>query len=426
MNLVTFADLVHPSLSFNADNSIHKLILKLIDTKWFQRLRDISQTANTRLVYMFSEHSRFGHSLGVAYLADVVLQKLKDKAYDDVREHEAPVLLASLLHDIGHLAPGSHTAFKCWFPNQPDSHEALSIKILREDPEIGKLIETYDESVLDKTVAILNNSDEVPSWTWRLLSGGGWNIDRGNWCIADSILAGVSYGKYNIHALIDSLIIDEDKDISIRENRTDAMLHFSISRHAMYRQIYQHRVLLSADVLNQSIVKRARDIQKKNDTILPSHFFCDSIMKAALDAKTFSDLSLKTMFSMRESWWRYHLLAWTEGADPILADLSDRLLNRRLFKTVRVYNYHQLKDMLKTVSSIAQKLGFDPYYYISTVSTQDISSYDIKQQMKVRCEDGSTKRLSELDPLFASLNRISNKKWIVMPKEVKEEYLKEH
>ena len=73
----------------------------------------------------------------------------------------------------------------------------------------------------------------------------------------DSVLAGVSYGKYNIPALVDSILITNDKQLALMENRLDAMLHFMVSRHAMYRQIYQHRVLLAADMLNKAVVQRA-------------------------------------------------------------------------------------------------------------------------------------------------------------------------
>ena len=56
MSDITFADVVHQSVSFSKNDPAEALLLNLIDTPWFQRLRDISQTANTRLVYMFSEH----------------------------------------------------------------------------------------------------------------------------------------------------------------------------------------------------------------------------------------------------------------------------------------------------------------------------------------------------------------------------------
>jgi hypothetical protein len=251
MSEITFADVVHQSISFSQEDRAERLVLDLIDTPWFQRLRDISQTANTRLVYMFSEHSRFGHCIGVSYLAKLVLDRLASAHRKQVEAYRPAVLVAALLHDVGHLAPGSHTAFKTWFPGQPDSHEALAEMVISGDSAISRLCDSYAPDLRDQVIAILAESDQVPAWTWQLISGGGWNVDRGNWSAVDSVLAGVSYGKYNIPALADSIVITKDGQLALMENRLDAMMHFAVSRHAMYRQVYQHRVLLASDTINK-------------------------------------------------------------------------------------------------------------------------------------------------------------------------------
>ena len=98
MSDITFADVVHQSIAFSPQDKAERLILDLLDTSWFQRLRDVSQTANTRLVYMFSEHSRFGHCVGVAYLAKLVLEHLARKHPIDVEKHRAAILVAALLN----------------------------------------------------------------------------------------------------------------------------------------------------------------------------------------------------------------------------------------------------------------------------------------------------------------------------------------
>ncbi|MCB0320183.1 MAG: HD domain-containing protein, partial [Bdellovibrionales bacterium] len=178
MSVVTFADVAHPAVTFNTSLPEEELIVQLIDTRWFQRLRDISQTANTRLVYMFSEHSRFGHSIGVAYLAKLVLNSLSDRHKAAVDPYRCAVLAAALLHDIGHVAPGSHTAYKTWFPNAGDIHEELGCRILQEDPEIVELLShsAVPPNLLQLVLKILTASEDVPAWTWEIISGGGWNV----------------------------------------------------------------------------------------------------------------------------------------------------------------------------------------------------------------------------------------------------------
>lgn len=413
MSRTDFADVVHQPVSFSSDVPAEKLVLNLIDTSWFQRLRDISQTANTRLVYMFSEHSRFGHSLGVAYLACLLVEKLNLSFKEEVEPYRLAVCAAALLHDIGHLAPGSHTAVKTWFPEAADRHEAIGAKIINSDPEISAILEKAQPGLTNLVQLILDEDEGIPAWTWQIISGGSWNVDRGNWCVVDSILAGVSYGRYNVGALLDSFLITNDKQLALRENRLDAMVHFAVSRHAMYRQVYQHRVILAADTLNRAVVKRARAIRDK----LP---FMDAAMEQVLASSDASELPIETIFEMRESWWRYHLARWSKSSDTILSDLSQRLLNRNLLKTYRIKGNEEA--LISKARMAVSSAGFNPDYYLHSVSTTDMLSSDYHQAMLVQMDGGAIIPVTEADSLLASLGREpiqSSKKWIVLPAEAK-------
>lgn len=416
MSLISFADLVHQSISFDENTLPGRLVLELIDTKWVQRLRDISQTANTRLVFMFSEHSRFGHSLGVAYMAQDLMEKLSRSHHRQIEPWRLAVSAAAILHDIGHIAPGSHTAYKTWFPDKPDAHECLVKRILEEDQSIRSILVKFDPKLPDQVVSILMQDEKIPAWTWELIAGGGWNVDRGNWCVVDSILAGVSYGKYNIPALTESVVLTDDGHIALHENRLDAMMHFAVSRHAMYRQLYQHRVLLAADTLNSALVMRARDVRGDIG-------FCDVSMNEVLRADSIDELSLDTLYSMRESWWRYHVYRWCHDKDEILADLSQRIVDRRLFKTVRVQETDDEAKLREEASRAVASAGFDPRYYLHEVHTFDMHGGDSQQSMKVLMDSGIVRELFDAEPLFESLvkeSRSYQKLWFVMPEEAKE------
>jgi HD superfamily phosphohydrolase len=415
MSTVTFADVVHQLIDFSTENKAEATVLRLIDTPWFQRLRDISQTANTRLVYMFSEHSRFGHSIGVAHLAKLLMDRLSVKFPDEVSRFRSAVLFAATLHDIGHLAPGSHTAFKAWFPDQPDSHEELSVRIIREDSRIAEVLNACGPQTIEDVCSILSESSEVPPWTWEIISGGGWNVDRGNWCIVDSILAGVNYGRYNVAALTEAIQLSSDKHLVLSESRLDAMMHFTLSRHAMYRQVYQHRVLLAADTLYRAVVQRARDLG-------PDVPFADEVMTQVLRARSPEDLTLDTVFWMRESWWRYHLMRWSQGGDSILADLASRLLERRLFKTVRIHEVDSPQALREQAVTAVVSAGFDPQYYLHVVSTSDVHTGDYQSPMLVQMDDGRLRHLTDAEPLFQALvreSRGSTKQWLALPEKAK-------
>ncbi len=100
---------------------IHGIERKIIDSRWFQRLRNIKQLGTTYLIYPSANHTRFEHSIGTMHLASRILENIyiKDHSiigdkilnWDEGQYKRNWVLLrlATLLHDIGH-SPFSHSA----------------------------------------------------------------------------------------------------------------------------------------------------------------------------------------------------------------------------------------------------------------------------------------------------------------------------
>ena len=376
--LVSFADVAHQTIVFDRSLASDKLVLELIDTAWVQRLRYISQTGNTKLVYMFAEHSRFGHCLGVAYLAKLLMSNLKKFSEDSVCQYEQAVAAAAILHDVGHLAPGSHLAERIWSQEDGALHEIATQRVIKEDPEIVEILSKYDKDLPRIVCNILNGDSSVPPWTKAIISGGGWNADRGNWSIVDSAMCAVSYGRYNVIALIDAFRLDDNLNLVLGENRLDALTHFFVARDSMYRQVYQHRVLQAVDALTSHITLRLRDLttncksaQQAQETLGKLNIFCDKALSAILATSNYAkELSLEQLFSMTESWWMYHLNNWTTCSDTILKDLALRLRDRKLFKTIKLESDQDA--IIEQARNISSKMGYDPRYYISVIEEKDL------------------------------------------------------
>ena len=233
------------------------------------------------------------------------------------------------------------------------------------------------------------------------------------------MLSGVLYGKYNIAALTEAIVLTEDKHLALRESRLDAMLHFAISRQAMYSQIYQHRVILAADKLLNSVIKRARYLLKNGNC--PS-MFMDETMYKVLNATSVNELSIDDIFNMVESWFAYHLRRWTHCDDKILADLANRYLNRHLFKTVRIGTNDNYTDLYNQAKDAVINCGYDPDYYLFEISTKDVNKGDANQSMLVLMDNNEIHSLSESEPLYNSMLNISkneSKRWLIMPEDAK-------
>lgn len=437
---VLFADVAHQYLIFDPADEACRLVLELIDTPWVQRLRSIRQTGNTNLVYMFAEHSRFGHSLGVAYLALALMDKLSRYTPELVRPYRNAVAAAALLHDVGHVAPGSHIAEKVWTRHAALNHEHVSLRIVQEDPVIQKiLIEAGGLKLVSDIVAILQESTAVPAWASTIISGGGWNADRGNWAIVDSAMCSVQYGRYNVLALLDAFRIVPDGRLVLAESRLDALTHFFVARDSMYRQVYQHRVLQAVDALTKNIAIRLRDIlleaqcdnhpEQISTVLAERNIFADETMRAALCSNDYTkDVPLSIVFNMTEQWWRYHIDRWCECGDLILKDLSLRLRDRKLFKTIRLegaVDSNSAIALRQQVETAAEKLGFDPRYYVTIVDSSDRHRRTDDTEPLILKDSGDVVPVTAVEPVIAQFVRQTDqqRRWIATPREVKEHVL---
>ncbi|HVG18831.1 MAG TPA: HD domain-containing protein, partial [Blastocatellia bacterium] len=101
-----YRDPLHNIISLDESLPDDRLIVELIDSAEFQRLRRIKQLGIAMFAYQGAEHSRFTHSIGVMHLMTRTLNLLG--AHHTISGEERVVGRAgALLHDLGH-GPFSH------------------------------------------------------------------------------------------------------------------------------------------------------------------------------------------------------------------------------------------------------------------------------------------------------------------------------
>ena len=143
-----FNDIIHGSIKLS------QIAVSIIDTFEFQRLRNIKQLSTVNYVFPSAIHSRFEHSLGVAYLAKNLLFILKNNQPDlDINLIDIlRVEIAGLCHDLGH-GPFSHTFDNEFLKNHNEyykikykHHEERSIIILK------RIIKNYNINLSDEDI----------------------------------------------------------------------------------------------------------------------------------------------------------------------------------------------------------------------------------------------------------------------------------
>ena len=158
-------------------------IYTLIDHPYFQRLRRIKQLGMSSMVYPGATHTRFHHALGALHLCDRLVRNLilKGTKISD-EEHEA-VLIACLLHDIGH-GPFSHALEGILID---EHHEDLTIKIM------NLLNEQYDGK-LKLALEIFTDKYNRPFLSQIISSQ--LDVDRMDYLNRDSFYTGVAEGRH--------------------------------------------------------------------------------------------------------------------------------------------------------------------------------------------------------------------------------------
>src|SRR2546423_15221595 len=315
-----YRDPVHNIIRLRTDTDEGELMMRLIDTPEFQRLRRIKQLGLGLYTYQGAEHSRFTHSLGAFHLMSRVLDRLSEKHELDYRDRAA-ARAAALLHDVGH-GSFSHVMEKVLGFH----HEKWTVEIvLSEATEISQLLRSYAADLPAKVAAIIEGKFQ-PAALAQLVSSQ-LDVDRMDYLLRDSLMTGAKYGLYDLEWIINALQIDEVEDrIFVAARGVFAVEEYLQARYYMFRQVYFHRTLRSAEAVLRSALQRSLELMNEGEEV-----WCvgGSAFEKMLRRES---LSVAEHLSMDDSDVLFHMKQWQRSNDQILSDLSRRFVNRRLFK----------------------------------------------------------------------------------------------
>src|SRR6188474_3153965 len=297
-------------------------MMRLIDTVEFQRLRRIKQLGLGLYTYQGAEHSRFTHSLGAFHLITRVLDRLSER-YDIDDEDRVATRAAALLHDVGH-GSFSHVMEKVLNSH----HEQWTIQVvLSADTEIGELLRSYSPTLPEKVSAIIEGTFQ-PAALAQLVSSQ-LDVDRMDYLLRDSLMTGAKYGIYDLEWIINALAIDEAGDrIYVEARGVYAVEEYLQARYYMFRQVYFHRTLRSAEAVLRSIIRRALKLLDEGNEVwhAPGTAF-EKILRR-------EDLNVSEHMQVDDSDFVFHIKQWQASSDSILRDLSRRFIARSLFKAI--------------------------------------------------------------------------------------------
>ena len=395
-------------------------MIQLIDTGEFQRLRRIKQLGLGLYTYQGAEHSRFTHSLGALHLMTRILDQLSDRHQIAEQDHAA-ARAAALLHDVGH-GPFSHAMENVLGVH----HEKLTMQtVLSGETELGRTLSSYSTELPARVAAIIEGTFK-PAALAQLVSSQ-LDVDRMDYLLRDSLMTGAKYGLYDLEWIINALQIDEEGDrIYVAARGIYAVEEYLQARYYMFRQVYFHRTLRSAEAVLRSALRRALKLVEEG-----KHVWCAArtSFEKILHRQA---LSITEHLEMDDSDVIFHMKQWQASDDPVLSDLSRRFVARRLFKAIDLdMPEAERKDFLDAARAVVERGGFAPEYYFIEDRASDVPYYSyytaegVEPRTRIYVEDGyahpQIREISEVSEAVRGLRRGYELHRVCFPAEVKDE-----
>lgn len=353
-------DPVHGLIEFSSDDE--QLVWSLIQTAEFQRLRRIRQLGFSEFVFPGATHSRFAHSVGVFHMARRLLRIVAERLDHQDSDRARVALCAALLHDLGH-GPFSHV-----FENVSKSlgrrkkHENWTAEIVTGGTEITEVLAAVNGDLPQEIGRLITAKEPIDLYASVVSSQ--FDADRLDYLRRDRYMTGVKIGDFDVDWLLDCIevgeaIIDEvaEKDMSpavqgvdqnssglppaggpttvqtfvLNRKAREAAEGYLEARYQMYKTVYYHKTTRAAEIVLQVFLKRLAYLIQSTDPGslgLPENDPVISFFSA--EKPTLAQyLALDDM-----TIWSLLSRAAVSAIDPLLKDLANRLMTRRLYKAL--------------------------------------------------------------------------------------------
>ena len=357
----------------------------MIEHPYFQRLRYIKQLGMTHLVYPGALHTRFHHALGAMHLMGMAIETLRNKGHEISREEEEAVIIAILLHDVGH-GPFSHALEEVIV--EGISHEDISTMLMNK-------LNVQFNGRLTMAIDIFNGA--YPRQFLHQLVSSQLDMDRMDYLNRDSFFTGVSEGVISSDRIIKMLNVKDDH-ITIEEKGIYSVEKFLIARRLMYWQVYLHKTVIAAEQLLAKILKRSRELALNGEPVFTTpalnHFLKKPISR---DAFMNEDHHLEAFATLDDTDIMAAVKVWATDKDFVLAKLCRDMVHRDLYK-VDITNEPPNKQLIATLTERAiKKYGINEYeasYFVFEDTIRNNAYKPGDGNIRILMKDGTIKDIT--------------------------------
>jgi HD superfamily phosphohydrolase len=247
------------------------------------------------------------------------------------------------------------------------------------------------------------NGTLKPQWLSQLIDSQ-LDVDRFDYLLRDSYMTGVKDGIFDLERLLLMLRIHpQEGTLYIDRKGLLAVEKYIQSRYHMYRQVYFHKTVATAEAILLATLSRARHCWESPSFRRSTPYLLHPYLENP------GSLTVEQYLAVDDVVLTSALQQWAASAeDPILQDLSQRLLNRSLFKCIEIQNFdsNDLENQLRIDRArllIAQQ-GFDPQSYLLFSNSGDApyqpytNTVSKKQPILIQSETGDLEDVQHASP----------------------------
>ena len=391
-------------------------IARLIDTREFQRLRNIQQLATCHYVFPAATHTRFSHSLGAYHLARVLCDHLLEVQPGIISDDDSELVsIAALLHDIGH-PPFSHLLESDKVFANYHNHEDWGRMMLEsEDTEIGIAIrEVLGQERTSRLFALYSGHSEsggVPIAPFlKEIVSSQLDVDRMDYMIRDQANSGAQIGGFDSARVIRALRVDDTGHLYAKDWGLPAIEAYLVTRYHLYNQVYFHKVNQLTQEYLVRVLGRAKELANLGKLTLSkslNNMLCNQ------------NLTVQQYVRLTDADINGVLMDWADDEDSVLSGYAKRLVSRRDYhKSIRIgeLTTEMSTVVIPKILPILEEAGF---------SGSDIITASIRKKgympysQGIMLEDG--RDVVEHSPLIQSLVQTSEQALIFIPEGVRDQ-----
>ena len=384
----------------------YEILYDVLEHRYFQRLRRISQTGLLSLVFPGATHTRFHHALGAMHLMFTALETLKLKNVKISDEEEKAALLAILLHDVGH-GPFSHALESLLMEDW--HHEKLSILLMK------KLNDEFNGE-LDLAIEMFQGKYHRKFFNQLITSQ--LDVDRLDYLKRDSFFTGVSEGSVNTQRIISMMNVKDD-ELLIDEKGVYSIENFLTARMFMYWQVYYHKTSALAEHLLVKILSRAKQLISEGKQVEAYGNLKYFLYKTDFEKATEEDVNRFTQLDDTDV--LSAIKTWQNADDFVLSYFCKAVVQRKFPKTVFSSQKFEESEILEKIERANQKFGIENGDQLVEQISRTLLPYDNqKQPIFLLKRDGRKIKLEEAETqiLSAHINQPTTKNILFFPREI--------